>query len=78
MILSISGICFYSTIYKTLFSLLLCKIVAYKYLLHIANKSIQIYFVYKYKTASTSITTQIVEHISLTDDGAKASTFIVL
>jgi hypothetical protein len=43
MILYISRICFYSVIYMALFvSLLYSKNVAYKYLRHLANNSIQI------------------------------------
>jgi hypothetical protein len=45
MILCINEICLYSATYKTIFgSLLYGKIVAHKYLSHIANNSIQIYF----------------------------------
>jgi hypothetical protein len=41
MILYISGICFYSVTYMTLFvSLLYGKNIAYKYLQHLANNSI--------------------------------------
>jgi hypothetical protein len=44
MILYISRICFYSVIYMALFvSLLYSKNVAYKYLRHLANNSIQIF-----------------------------------
>jgi hypothetical protein len=46
MILYMSRICFYSVTYMTLFvSLLYSKNVAYKYLVHLANNSIEIYFV---------------------------------
>jgi hypothetical protein len=46
MILCISRICFYSTTYRTLLgSLLYNKNVAHKYLGHLANNSIKIYFV---------------------------------
>jgi hypothetical protein len=46
MILHMSRICFYSVTYIALFvSLLYSKNVAYKYLVHLANNSIQIYFV---------------------------------
>jgi hypothetical protein len=45
MILCINRICFYYVSYMTLFiSLLYSKNVAHKYLRHIANNSIQIYF----------------------------------
>jgi hypothetical protein len=43
--LCINGICFYSATYKTLIgSLLYSKNVAHKYLSHITNNSIRIYF----------------------------------
>jgi hypothetical protein len=46
MILYSSRIFFYSVAYVTLFVLLLyCKNIAHKYLRHLANNSIQIYFV---------------------------------
>jgi hypothetical protein len=46
MTLYISRICFYSVTDMTLFvSLLYSKNVAHKYLRHLANNSIQIYFV---------------------------------
>jgi hypothetical protein len=46
MILYISRICFYSVTYSTLFnSFLYNKNVAREYLRHLANNSIQIYFV---------------------------------
>jgi hypothetical protein len=46
MILYMSRICFYSVTYMTLFvSLLYSKNVAYKCLVHLANNSIEIYFV---------------------------------
>jgi hypothetical protein len=45
MILYITRICFYSVTYMTLFVLLLySKNVAHKYLRHLSNNSIQIYF----------------------------------
>jgi hypothetical protein len=46
MILNMSRICFYSVTYMTLFvPLVYSKNVAHKYLGHLANNSIQIYFV---------------------------------
>jgi hypothetical protein len=46
MILCMSRICFYLVTYMTLFvPLLYSKNVAYKYLGHLANNSIQIYFI---------------------------------
>jgi hypothetical protein len=46
MILYMSRICFYSVTYMTLFvSLIYSKNVAYKYLVYLANNSIEIYFV---------------------------------
>jgi hypothetical protein len=46
MILCISRICFYSVTYMTIFvTLLYSKNIAHKYLRHLANNSIQIYFV---------------------------------
>jgi hypothetical protein len=45
MILYITRICFYSVTYMTLFiPLLYSKNVAHKYLRHVVNNSIQIYF----------------------------------
>jgi hypothetical protein len=45
MILFISRICFYSVIYMSLFvSLLYSKNVSHKYLRHLANNNMQIYF----------------------------------
>jgi hypothetical protein len=46
MILCMSRICFYSVNYMTLFvPLLYSKNIAHKYLGHLANNNIQIYFV---------------------------------
>jgi hypothetical protein len=49
LILCITSICFYSATYNTLFgSLFYNKNVAHKYLLHMANSSIQIYSIENY------------------------------
>jgi hypothetical protein len=45
MILCINKICFYYATYKTFFgSILYAKNIAHKYVSHIANNSIQMYF----------------------------------